>query len=38
MVVELNNLHSILHRSASTSDVAWMFIDLGTAISKVIDR
>jgi len=37
-VVELNKLHSVLRRSASVSDVAGMFVDLGIAISKVIDR
>jgi len=38
MMVELNELQSILHRSASASDIARMMIDLGTAASKVIDR
>jgi len=37
-VVELNKLHSILRRSASASDAAGMFVDLGIAISKVINR
>jgi len=36
-VVELNKLHSVLRRSVSASDTAGMFIDLGNAISKVID-
>ena len=38
MMAELNELQSILHRSASASDIARMMIDLGTAASKVIDR
>ena len=43
MVTELDELQSalhcfVLHRSASASDAAGMVIDLGTAISKVIDR
>jgi len=38
MVVELNELQSVLHRSASASDVARMVIDLEIATSKVIDR
>jgi len=37
-VVELNKLHSVLRRSASASDAAGMFVDLGIAISKVIDH
>jgi len=37
MMVELNDFQSVLHRSASTSDVARMMIDLGTAASKVND-
>jgi len=37
MVIELNELQSVLHRSASASDVARMVIDLGIAASKVTD-
>jgi len=37
-VVELNKLHSVLHHSASASDAVGMFVDLGIAISKVINR
>jgi len=37
-VVELNKLHSVLCCSAPASDAAGMFVDLGIAISKVIDR
>jgi len=37
MMVKLNEFQSVLHRSASGSDVARMVIDLGTAASKVID-
>jgi len=37
-VVELNKLRFVLRRSASASDVAGMFVDLGIAISKVINR
>jgi len=36
-VVELK-LHSILRHSASASDAAGMFVDLGIAISKVINH
>jgi len=38
MVVELNELHSVLRRSSSAGNVTGMFVELGTAISKVIDR
>jgi len=38
MMVELNNLESVLHRLVGGSDPAGMLIDLMTAISKVIDR
>jgi len=38
MMVKLNEFQSVLHRSASASDVARMVIDLGTAASKVNDR
>ena len=37
-MVELNELQSVLHRFAATSDAAGMLIELGTAVSKVIDR
>jgi len=37
MVLELNELQSVLHRSASATDVARMVIDLGIAASKVTD-
>jgi len=37
MMAELNEFQSVLHRSASASDVARMVIDLGTAASKVND-
>jgi len=42
MVAELDELQSalhcsVLHRSASASDAAGMVINLGAAISKVID-
>jgi len=37
-VSELNKLHSILRRSPSASDAVGMFVDLGIAISKVINR
>jgi len=36
--VELNKLHSILRRSAFASDAVGMLVDLGIAISKVIDH
>jgi len=38
MVVELNDLQSVLHRLGDASDVAEMFIDLAAAITKVIDH
>ena len=38
MVAELDELQSALHCSASASDAAGVVINLGTAISKVIDR
>jgi len=38
MVLELNELQSVLHRFASASDATGVVMDLGTAISKVIDR
>ena len=38
MVTELDELQSALHCSASASNAAGTVIDLGTAISKVIDR
>ena len=38
MVLELNELQSVLHRFASTSDALRMGTDLGIAASKVIDR
>jgi len=37
MMAELNEFQSILHCSASASDVAKMVIDLGIAASKVND-
>ena len=36
MIVKLNEFQSVLHRSASASDVARMVTDLGTAVSKVM--
>ena len=36
-MVELNEFQSVLHRSASASDIARMVIDLGTVASKVND-
>ena len=38
MVLELNELQSVLHRFASTSDAIRMGTDLGIAATKVIDR
>jgi len=38
MVLELNELQSVLHGFASVSDVARMGTDLAIAASKVIDR
>jgi len=38
MVLELNELQSVLHRFASTSDAIRMGTDLLIAASKVIDR
>ena len=36
MVVELNDLQSVLHCLGAASDVAGMLIDLATAITKVL--
>jgi len=38
MVLELNDLQSVLHRLGAAGDVAGMILDLTTAATKVLDR